>query len=91
MEQREGKREIELKQNAVATRILWISVFLGVICNYFGGSPINVIVVLLTLGLCVAVLFAFISIKKVMVSWTNYHNLYCQLNHGIFLLYSIWR
>jgi len=85
MEQSEGKRAIELKQNAVATRILWISVFLGVICNYFGGSPINVIVVLLTLGLCVAVLFTFISVKKIMVSWTKYIALFGLIFHALLI------
>jgi len=72
MQLRDEKLVIEMKQNVIATKVLWISVVLGVICNYFGGSPLKVIYVLLTLGMAVALIFTFISIKKVLVSWTKY-------------------
>jgi len=72
MQQNEEKLKIELKQNVIATRVLWVSVILGVICNYFGGSPIDVIVVLLTLGLAVALVFTFTSSKKLLTSWMKY-------------------
>lgn len=68
----EEKVKIEMKQNVIATRVLWISVFMGVICNYFGGSPMKVIIVLLTLGLFVALLFTFTTLAKVMTSWMKY-------------------
>lgn len=87
MEQIGEKLKIEMKQNEVATRVLWISVFLGVICNYFGGSPIKVIIVLLSLGLFVAILFTVISVKKVLVSWAKYIALIGLVVHAILITY----
>jgi len=72
MNTKDEKLKIEMQQNIIATKVLWISVVLGVICNYFGGSPTEVIIVLLSLGAFVAILFTFISIKKVFISWAKY-------------------
>ncbi len=72
MNTKDEKLKIEMQQNIIATKVLWISVVLGVICNYFGGSPTEVIIVLLSLGAFVAILFTFISIKKVFISCAKY-------------------
>lgn len=74
MEQNEivNKKTVEMKQIIIATKLLWTSVVLGVICNYFGGSPFKVIIVLLSLGLFVALLFTVVAITKVIISWMKY-------------------
>jgi methyl-accepting chemotaxis protein len=64
--------EIEMKLNLIATKILWSSILLGVICNCFGGTPMKAILVFLALGLLVAILFTVITVKKVFISWTKY-------------------
>lgn len=85
MQQNEEVQRIELKQNVIATRLLWISVVLGVICNYFGGSPMKVILVLLTLGLAVALVFTFVSIKKIFISWMKYFAFFGLIIHAIMI------
>lgn len=87
MNTQDEKRKVELKQNEIATRILWISVFLGVICNYFGGSPLDVIVVLLTLGITVAIIFTVTSIKKIFISWMKYFAFFGLILHAIAITY----
>jgi methyl-accepting chemotaxis protein len=87
MNQREENFKAQMAQNVVATKILWASVILGVICNYFGGSPLNVILVLLTLGTAVALIFTFISIKKVMVTWTKHIAFWGLILHAIVITY----
>jgi len=85
MQQRDEKLNIEMKQNVIATKVLWVSVVLGVICNYFGGSPFKVIIVLLTLGAAVALIFTYVSIKKVFVSWTKYVAFFGLILHAIII------
>jgi methyl-accepting chemotaxis protein len=87
MNTQDDKRKVELKQNEIATRILWISVVLGVICNYFGGSPLDVIIVLLTLGITVAIIFTVTSIKKVFISWMKYFAFVGLILHAIAITY----
>ncbi len=87
MQHNEEKLKVEMKQNEIATRVLWCSLILGVICNYFGKSPIKVIIVLSTLGLAVALLFTFVSLKKVMVSWTKYIAFAGLIFHAILITY----
>lgn len=65
MEEQKELLSREYGQLKVATRVLWISVILGVICNYFGGSPTNVIIVLSTLGAAFALFFSI-------VLWRNF-------------------
>jgi len=62
----------EYAQIKIATKLLWISVVLGVICNYFGGSPKNVLIVLVTLGAAVAILFTIVAWKKIFISSMKY-------------------
>ncbi|MDF2610706.1 MAG: methyl-accepting chemotaxis sensory transducer [Lachnospiraceae bacterium] len=87
MNTKDQKLKVEMQQNAIATKVLWISVFLGVICNYFGGSPIDVIFVLMSLGLFVALVFTFISIKKVFTSWAKYLAFAGLIVHAIIITY----
>lgn len=87
MNQKDEKLKIQMAQNVIATKVLWVSVILGVICNYFGGSPLNVILVLLTLGTAVALIFTFISIKKIMVTWTKHIAFWGLILHAIVITY----
>ncbi len=87
MHQEEEKIEIQMKQNAIATRVLWCSLILGIICNYFGKSPMKVIFVLSTLGLAVALLFSFITVKKVFICWTQYIAFGGLIIHAILITY----
>ncbi|MDF2587370.1 MAG: methyl-accepting chemotaxis protein [Anaerocolumna sp.] len=87
MNQKDEKLKIQMAQNVIATKVLWVSVILGVICNYFGGSPLNVILVLLTLGTTVALIFTFISIKKIMVTWTKHIAFWGLILHAIVITY----
>jgi len=85
MQQNEEKLKIEQKQNEIATRVLWVSVILGVICNYFGGSPMKVIVVLSTLGLAVALIFTLSSVKKLFTPWMKYFAFVGLIVHAILI------
>lgn len=87
MDQNKEKIKIQMKQNEIATRILWCSVFLGVICNYFGRSPMKVIFVLLTLGLAVAIFFTLVSVKKVLITWTKYIAFFGLIIHALLITY----
>lgn len=78
-------RSREYKQIKIATKLLWISVILGVICNYFGGSPMNVIVVLLTLGAAVAIILSIITWKKIFISFTKYFAFVGLIVHAIII------
>lgn len=73
----------EYAQIKIATKLLWISVILGVICNYFGGSPKNVIVVLVTLGAAVAIIFTIVAWKKILISSMKYFAFIGLIVHAI--------
>ncbi len=81
------KQNIELKQIEIATVVLWISLIMGVICNYFGGSPMKVILVLLTLGLFVALVFTFVTIKKIFIPWMKYFCFIGLIIHALLITY----
>ncbi len=83
----EEKYKIEMQQNVIATRLLWVSLILGVICNYFGGSPMKVIIVLSTLGLFVALLFTITTITKLFIPWMKYIAFVGLIIHAIAITY----
>jgi methyl-accepting chemotaxis protein len=81
------KRKVQNEQNLIAAKLLWVIVALGVICNYFGESPMEVIYVLTALGSSVAILFTIIVRKQILISMAKYIAFFGIIIHAIAITY----